>query len=571
MENCSAQTKLPASQLSLPSTPEDKTQWSSNSISLPPLVISARQTSQPILNEQKTNILESHTKCKLISRAQHVHNERGRSHDLPCEGCPRSRSLSLTDRSHARKIARKTRNDFISERMELFKSGINSEKEKKRRAHERYSHNNDNRKNKLKELRLITKPSLSKNPVNKNTDAVNIKSGINEHTKKLSRDVEIEMNPIGLGQEETPISIKTIVIFLNQIKELTSVTHLLSDKICGLEEKVDFVNQTNLVNGKLLKLVNEKLDKSITDEASNSKWQKDQLKSEFRGGNWDKKEVKIVTHTTNEDREVEQSKLVEKMAIDELECTQSKTTVPSNIEYLHKSFQEQIGISMNKPQSRNIFNFDEMLIAKGFDRAVATFQGLFWEHSREDICWKNLKRTEFPMDGVVCWKANGVQVFRLTRPDTRSKPRAHRFAVNPPDDYEGECNPLKVGKFYSHIYQTKVQVGRELRTLHSKRMALELKKMCGNEYRPRKFDLHSSNDSSSGYLRTGHRANVIPAKSPNFQPLAQIQTVPPYMNIQNPSQVQPIINTQFGQQQLYHGTSQPQPLLPHNQNHSQHA
>ena len=89
LDNCTAHSNLPASQLSLPSTPEEGTQKfdTRKTYNLPPLVITAMQTSKPIVGEQ------------------HVHNERGRSPDLLYEVCHRSRSLSLTDRSRARKTA----------------------------------------------------------------------------------------------------------------------------------------------------------------------------------------------------------------------------------------------------------------------------------------------------------------------------------------------------------------------------------------------------------------------------------------------------------------------------------
>ena len=46
--------------------------------------------------------------------------------------------------------------------------------------------------------------------------------------------------------------------------------------------------------------------------------------------------------------------------------------MPENFELLKKSFQNQIGVPLNRPQSLNIFNFDEKLIAKGFERVVIT-------------------------------------------------------------------------------------------------------------------------------------------------------------------------------------------------------
>ena len=96
---------------------------------------------------------------------------------------------------------------------------------------------------------------------------------------------------------------------------------------------------------------------------------------------------------------------------------------------------------------------------------------MFWEHSHDDISFRNLKKDKFSTEGFESWSARGVKVFRVTKPCRRSKPFAHRFAVIPPDNFRGVCNPLEVGKYYSHIYQTKVLVGGEMRTLRSKLMA----------------------------------------------------------------------------------------------------
>ena len=225
-----------------------------------------------------------------------------------------------------------------------------------------------------------------------------------------------------------------------------------------------------------------------------------------------------------------------------------------NITFLTNCFQEQIGVEMDEPQSLNIFNFDERLIAKGFDRVMITWQGVFWEHSRQDICFKNLRRVEYPEEGIVSWKANGVQVFQLTRPDERKKPRAHRFAVNSPKGFNGPCKPLKVGKFYSHVYQTKIQIGRELKTIQSKRMAKELKRMCGDSYRPRRYDLEegksrkSLNEPSERLINQNYRPQTI-----NYKPLAEIQTVPPYGSFYNTTAI-PVQNLN---QQLNHPNQSP--------------
>ena len=123
-------------------------------------------------------------------------------------------------------------------------------------------------------------------------------------------------------------------------------------------------------------------------------------------------------------------------------------------------------------------------------------------------------------------------MFRLTKSDTRRKPRPHRFAVKPPSSFKKFCNPLKMGKFYTHVYQTKVQVEKEMKTLRSRQMAKELKKICGDFYNPRKYDLESprSNEPSVRHVKQNYQNQSI-----NFKPLAELQAVPPYGSFYNTS------------------------------------
>ena len=140
--------------------------------------------------------------------------------------------------------------------------------------------------------------------------------------------------------------------------------------------------------------------------------------------------------------------------------------------------------------------------------------------------------------------------MRLTKPDRRAKPRAHRFAVIPPNGFQGKCNPLKVGEFYTHVYQTKVQVRREMRTLHSKRMTKELKILCGNAYHPRKYDLEDFKppvESSNRGAPMG-RYKTIPQPPQIFQPLSQIQGIPPYIHNINPTNNPPYLYNKLNQQ-----------------------
>ena len=195
-------------------------------------------------------------------------------------------------------------------------------------------------------------------------------------------------------------------------------------------------------------------------------------------------EIKNKEEVDNQEQIASNGRPTERMDIDNAQDPE-----PENFSFLRSCFLDQIGIPLNKPQSRNVFNFDETLIARGFDKAVITWQGLFWEHSREDIAFRNLRKDQHQVPGYESWSAKGVRVFRLTKPDIRRKPRSHRFAVNPPSSFKKICNPLKMGMWYTHVYQTKVQVEKDMRTLRSRQMAKDLKKICGHFYNVRKHDL----------------------------------------------------------------------------------
>ena len=72
-----------------------------------------------------------------------------------------------------------------------------------------------------------------------------------------------------------------------------------------------------------------------------------------------------------------------------------------------------------------------------------------------------------------------------------------------------------------------------MRTLQSKRMAKELKTLCGNLYHPRKYDLENINETVNPSNR-GTTMKRHTNQSLNFKPLSQIQGIPPYIHYINP-------------------------------------
>ena len=111
-------------------------------------------------------------------------------------------------------------------------------------------------------------------------------------------------------------------------------------------------------------------------------------------------------------------------------------------------------------------------------------------------------------------------------PDKRVRPRSHRFAVNPPRNFKGPCNPLEVGKYYAHVYQTKVEVNNSKRTLRSKRMAIELKRIFGDRYNPRPGDLSVRREEFKEWTNTNNsQMNFQPPRQ--WVPIAQLQDIKP--------------------------------------------
>ena len=172
---------------------------------------------------------------------------------------------------------------------------------------------------------------------------------------------------------------------------------------------------------------------------------------------------------------------------------------PRHFAWLKKQFEQCFGLSADSYKRRPIYSFDGVKLAEGFNKVVATWQGLYFELKGEDILFELLDRDLNTARGITTYSTKGVQIFKLHREDVRTTPRAHRFAVIPSGNPTQPCNPLKVGKFYVHVYQTKVKLAVNLmKTLNSKSIARTLKQMYGIRYLPRPRDLpHEPNPQES--------------------------------------------------------------------------
>ena len=170
--------------------------------------------------------------------------------------------------------------------------------------------------------------------------------------------------------------------------------------------------------------------------------------------------------------------------------------------WLKKQFEQCFGLSTDSYKRRPIYNFDGVKIAEGFNKVVATWQGLYFELKGEDILFENLDRDLNTARGIITYSTKGVQIIKPHREDVRTTPRPHRFAVIPRGNPTQPCNPLQVGKFYVHVYQTKLlMAGNFMKTLNSKSIARTLRQMYGMRYIPRPRDLpheHHPNEDIEG-------------------------------------------------------------------------
>ena len=157
----------------------------------------------------------------------------------------------------------------------------------------------------------------------------------------------------------------------------------------------------------------------------------------------------------------------------------------NHFDWLKKRFTECFGLPTDMYKRRRLVSFDGVELAKGYARVVATWQGLFFELKDKDINYQELKPGFDTTLGMSTLSTKGVKLFKLSREDTRTTPRPHRFAVKPRGNPAKPCNPLTVGRWFVHVYQTKLEQNGFLKTLNSKSIVKELKKRWGPNYLPR--------------------------------------------------------------------------------------
>ena len=171
------------------------------------------------------------------------------------------------------------------------------------------------------------------------------------------------------------------------------------------------------------------------------------------------------------------------------ETDHSQTSLPPHASLLHECFQKRIGLAPTVRNEVDITTFDNVIVAKGYNRILPTWQGYYIELEKDDLVWANLQPNESPAYGEESWVSPGLTVFTRLRPDTRCTPRPHRFALKTPTNYTKPCNPLQPYKWYIHAYQARFLVDNYSRSLNSRTIASNLKELFPDRYHPRDKDL----------------------------------------------------------------------------------
>lgn len=152
--------------------------------------------------------------------------------------------------------------------------------------------------------------------------------------------------------------------------------------------------------------------------------------------------------------------------------------------YLEECFRQQIGLPTDRWQNINIYSFTDNRVAKGYQKVVTTCQGMYYEINENQVDWESVGRKRLTIGGDLCWRGNGVTIYKPTREQTSRSVVPHRFAINLGQQYQQP--KLRTDRYYIHVYQTKI--GSIRKTLRSKESAREINKRWRKVYLPRAID-----------------------------------------------------------------------------------
>ena len=166
--------------------------------------------------------------------------------------------------------------------------------------------------------------------------------------------------------------------------------------------------------------------------------------------------------------------------------TEQVKTELAHKEYLEGCYKRQIRLPLTEKQNVSIYSYTDHRVAKGYQKVVTTCQGMYFELKKDQVVWSKLPKKRMTIGGDLCWRGEGVSVYKPTSDRVTRPIVPHRFAINL--TYTVPRSQLKTDRYYMHIYQTKI--GPDRRTLRSREMVQEMKRRFKKLYWPRPVDTH---------------------------------------------------------------------------------
>ena len=196
----------------------------------------------------------------------------------------------------------------------------------------------------------------------------------------------------------------------------------------------------------------------------------------------------MLTQRKNERTEGDEDRRTEKygMDTDDLYTEQVKTRI-AHREYLEGCYRRQIGLPLAKKQRINIYSYTDHRVARGYQKVVTTCQGMYYELTNEQVIWKELPKERLTVGGDLCWRGEGVSVYKPTSERETRPIVPHRFAINLTNT--AQRAKLRTDRYYMHVYQTKI--GPDRRSLKSREMVQEMQWRFKELYWSRLVDTQS--------------------------------------------------------------------------------
>ena len=178
--------------------------------------------------------------------------------------------------------------------------------------------------------------------------------------------------------------------------------------------------------------------------------------------------------------------------------------IRGHFSFLKECYSEHIGLPLQTPQRKRIYSYKNVCVAKGYERILVTWQGMFYEIRDEDIQFQNLEEKLKTSRGEEKWATEGVTAYRWES-NYNHVLKPHRFSVLPREASNINWGIFNPHRWYIHVYQTKIESRpTAYRTIHSRWVAKQLDARCGKSYFPREIDFKWLNRTTHSNLALNH-------------------------------------------------------------------